>query len=952
MPPGMPDMPGPVRDSIDRLAARVLALFAVGLGAAVFAVAALLPWIASDSPAGLIRQWMLLGALVAASGGAALWLRRCGRPRQASLCVLAACMFGASAFAALSGLGLQGLALAAMCLLSALAGVLVTLHAALVLAGVQLLIVVGLYWAELRGWVGGSLAAAVSTPFTRLLAHVLLTGAGVLGAVLLSRLLTGSLYAAMKQEHRLAELLRIGSDFTWELDAQGRLSALSPSFETHTGHRVADFMHLGEPGAPALIDDAMWQAQRDALSARRPFRDMPLAYRLPDGSEMHIRANGEPMLDAAGKFAGWWGMGRNVTREVLTERESRRNRDLLDRLFTMSPDATCLVRLDTGRVLLCTPAFTRFVGRSEAEVIGRNGRELGLWKRNEDDQALAAAIVAGAGSVRDWRTMAIDHDGHERDVLVSAVAFERDDCEVAVISVRDITEAERARREADAILDHASVGIALVRERRFERVNPVFELLVGQPAGSLTGQPTRTLFLSDERYERFAQLSDSAQRSGQVVEIEREVWRPDGSSFLARLRARAVDPQRPLESGTIWVIEDITQQRRAQAELAEAKQQAEAANRAKSAFLATMSHEIRTPLNGVLGLTRLLQDAPDERRRQDYLQHLVGAAEGLAGLVSDVLDLSKIEAGRVLLEDIGFDLHALLTNAFHTFAPLGRERGLAMDCQIAPEVPHQVQGDPVRVRQIVANYLNNALKFTSRGRIALQCSLTAGGEVRIAVTDSGIGIEPAARDRLFRPFSQADSSTTRRFGGTGLGLSICRELAVLMGGRVGADSELGRGSTFWVELPLSLANRVAPASTAPAEPARALAGQTVLVAEDNAVNMLIVRTQLERLGVTVLEAENGAQAVNGARAARTALDAVLMDLHMPVKDGLAAARELRADPATATLPLFALSAAVLDQERAEARAAGLSEFLSKPVLEVELLRVLAPLVAAARARQA
>ena len=226
----------------------------------------------------------------------------------------------------------------------------------------------------------------------------------------------------------------------------------------------------------------------------------------------------------------------------------------------------------------------------------------------------------------------------------------------------------------------------------------------------------------------------------------------------------------------------------------------------------------------------------------------------------------------------------------------------------------------------------------------LQASFQANGVVRVAVVDSGIGIDEAARERLVLPFSQADSSTTRRFGGTGLGLSICRELAVLMGGCVGADSVPGRGSTFWVELPLAQGPSEQQAALQAAEAGHALRGLTVLVAEDNPVNMLIVRTLLERLGAQVLEAEGGAQAVAAVHAALPNLHAVLMDLHMPVRDGLSAACELLAAPASAALPLFALSAAVLEQDREEARAAGLTEFLAKPVSEQELLRVLAPLV--------
>jgi CheY-like chemotaxis protein len=267
-----------------------------------------------------------------------------------------------------------------------------------------------------------------------------------------------------------------------------------------------------------------------------------------------------------------------------------------------------------------------------------------------------------------------------------------------------------------------------------------------------------------------------------------------------------------------------------------------------------------------------------------------------------------------------------------------------MTCNIEPDVPSHVRGDPVRVRQIVSNYLNNALKFTTQGSIALACSLQTDGAVRVSVSDSGIGIDTKVRERLFEAFLQADSSTTRRFGGTGLGLSICRELAALMGGTVGADSTLGHGSTFWVALPLADSDG-SPAAAAPAAQAtRPLSGLTVLVAEDNPVNMLIVRTMLERLGAAVLEARDGAQAVAAAHAALPTLDAVLMDLHMPVQDGLAAARALRDHPDTTRLPLIAVSAAVLEQERAEARAAGLREFLHKPLAEADLLRVLLPLV--------
>jgi signal transduction histidine kinase/ActR/RegA family two-component response regulator len=416
--------------------------------------------------------------------------------------------------------------------------------------------------------------------------------------------------------------------------------------------------------------------------------------------------------------------------------------------------------------------------------------------------------------------------------------------------------------------------------------------------------------------------------------------------MLIRMRGRAVDPKRRQETGTIWVIEDITERRRAETELAEAKREAEAASRAKSSFLATMSHEIRTPLSGVLGLARLLQDASlAPERRAEYLGHLVDAAELLTGIVSDVLDLSKIEAGHLQVEHIPFDLHAVVSSAFRTFSPLGAERGLEMRCEIEPEAPREVVGDPVRVRQILSNYLSNALKFTYRGGIELRLLRRGPDVARIEVRDTGIGVRPDQLEALFRPFTQADSSTTRRFGGSGLGLSICHELAVLMGGRVGLDSDGTTGSCAWVELPLEAAEDAelsTIAGTLEVPPPQPLRGMRVLLAEDNPVNRLIVGAMLDRLGAEVVEAANGAEAIRLASHPTRPLHAVLMDLHMPEIDGIEATRRLRGQAATAHLPIIALTAAVLDAERAQAQSAGMNAFVTKPAAEAELVRALWP----------
>ena len=356
-------------------------------------------------------------------------------------------------------------------------------------------------------------------------------------------------------------------------------------------------------------------------------------------------------------------------------------------------------------------------------------------------------------------------------------------------------------------------------------------------------------------------------------------------------------------------------------------------------FRANTSHELRTPLNGMLGLAQLAREADVEpAKRQQYLDQIVDNARALAAIISDVLDLSKIEAGKLMVESTVFDLPDLLSTLRQAYGALASARGLELRFDIdgsllGPEQAY-VKGDPLRVRQILSNFLANALKFTERGSVRLLARRDAE-RVRVEVQDSGLGIDEATQARLFKPFTQADESTTRRFGGTGLGLSICRELAHLMGGEVGVHSRPGAGACFWVELVLPAA--AAPMKTAAHAP-HDLQGLRVLLVEDNVVNMLIGVTMLERWGALVEQASDGHKAVEAAARAEAqgrAFDMVLMDLQMPVMSGYEATRELRKHGHR--MPIIALTAAALVSEREQAREAGMDDFLTKPI-EAEKLR--------------
>jgi len=508
---------------------------------------------------------------------------------------------------------------------------------------------------------------------------------------------------------------------------------------------------------------------------------------------------------------------------------------------------------------------------------------------------------------------------------------------------------ERRQLHYEAILDNAMVGIAFTRDRIFQHANPRFEEMFGWPGGGIAGQPGRVVWESDEAYAAIGRQAAPLLAANLPFEGEFQMARRDGSLFWASIRARAIDPEEPISGGSIWIIDDISERRRAEQALAAARDQAEAASRAKSEFLANTSHEIRTPLNGLLGLVRLAL-VPDvaPAKQREYLERIQDSAQALAGTISDILDLSKIEAGRLSLEHVVFDLHALLNTQRSAYSELARAKGLAFRFEIDEGVPRWVNSDPVRVRQILANFANNALKFTARGMIEVRVLALPGGRVRIEVTDTGPGVPVRLLPRLFQPFSQADSSTTRQYGGTGLGLSICRQLAALMGGEVGVDSREGEGSCFWAELPLPAAGPLRERQQHRDTTLETLRGARILLAEDNVVNTLVAEAILRQWGAKVTTAINGADAIEAVERAQGGFDVVLMDLQMPVVGGIDATIAIRKRHDASQLPIIALTADVLVSEREAALRHGMNDFLSKPIDPDRLATALARWVRRAR----
>ena len=924
------------RHDVDALAARTLALFsAAAVLASIVAV-----WL-FDGISSAVRLAMM--AALAVLVAVLLLVYRHGTqswPRTATLVSLLAALVTNAVLATVMGVGVHGTSLGLAALLVALAGVLAGLRAAGVVAAVSVMVVMALYAIEQSGWIGGRALAATLPTTNRVYTLMAMIIVGLATGVVLSRVYLRSFHDATTQGERLAALLRVGADWVWEQDAEGRITYITEAFTEVSGVPRADFIGRSWWNVPKLaVPDEGWDFMRQALLRRDGLREQLVHMRDGQGQPRVLRFNLDRRIDTRGQFAGWLGVGRDVTMMVRGEHQRAELQQLLEALFRTSNDAIVLFRLPEGRVVMVNEALTRVLGYSEAECIGKTTDELGVWPEQQDREHIVREVMS-RGHVAVEGARLRHADGRLMSVMVSASRFEHQSRSYMVAALRDQTEAERQRAEAAIVFEHASIGVALVRGFRFVRMNPEFEHMLGCPAGALVGQPVRALLPDDAGYEQLLSQANPALAAGRVYEGELQLRRHDGGLFLARIRGQLVDPSQATQAGVVWLLEDVTERERSRRELARALEQAEAANRAKSAFLATMSHEIRTPLNGTLGMIRLALETPrDDPRREEFLQHASASADTLGGIIGDVLDLSRIEAGRLQLDNAVFDLHELLTNVVRAQAPLATAKGLSFESSGVDGLPRHVRGDALRVRQVLVNLLANAIKFTEQGRVQLQLG-HRGEQLRVEVQDSGIGIATEVQQCLFQPFVQADAGTTRRHGGTGLGLSICRELATLMGGQVGLlHSAPGQGSRFWAELPLPAVHAHDSGTDAPASAPPPLAGLRVLVVDDNPVNMLIAAETLRRWGAEVQEAADGQQALKLLQPGHD-VDMVLMDMHMPQMNGVEATRALRRQPHNRSLPVIALTAAALVSEQQQAFDAGMDDFVAKPIDATLLLAAL------------
>jgi signal transduction histidine kinase/DNA-binding response OmpR family regulator len=761
-------------------------------------------------------------------------------------------------------------------------------------------------------------------------------------------------------------------------DPQQRIQLMNP--------RLAEFLQLPEeltrPGVslreviglqvrrgvygPPPADEAGVQRAIDArLTSIRAVGSEPTLLLSPDGHWLEVTRTRLPDGALLSTY-------RNITRLKLREAELREARDKAQ--AAEAALSATIEHISQGILMFSPDRRVQVVNRRAAELLGLPEElaqpgarmdDIARWQlaNGELDEAPRIAALAEATA----RGAKMGEDRYER---------RRRDGVVIEVDGRDMPDGRTVRTYTD-VTERTRQGEALAaaRDAAREAEAALSATIEAMGQGLVMIAPEGTVRIVNRRARELLNLPEDLARPGvrfaEMVAFQAArgdyAQSPEGAEQARRAlagealqearyeRARADGTvvevyARPMEDGgLVRTYSDITERKRQEEALAAARDAAEAANRAKSAFLAAMSHEIRTPMNGVLGMIEVLERTPPGDGQARCIAVMRESAGALLRIIDDLLDFSKIEAGRMELESLPFSLRGLVDGAVDTLAVQARNKGLHLFADPPGPGPDTVAGDPVRVRQILFNLVGNAIKFTERGFVRIQAATRLDGgvvEVTLHVEDSGVGMTAEQIARLFQPFAQADSSTTRRFGGTGLGLSIVRRLARLMGGDVTVESTPGRGSRFSVTLRLGATDAAAaPEAEAHGAPMAAdAAGEAprLLVVDDHPVNREVLARQLELLGCGADMAEDGAKGLELWRAGRHRV--ALVDLHMPVMDGLDMARAIRreeaADPTRGRTALIAVTANALKGEDERCFAAGMDGFLPKPLALEALARAL------------
>jgi len=800
-----------------------------------------------------------------------------------------------------------------------------------------------------------------------------------------------------EQQQWLSTILKSIGDAVIATDEEGRVTFMNSVAEALTGWKQEEAVNRILTDVFCVIDE---KTGKGVVNPVGEVVEKGIPGELTDqavlkaknGKEIHIENNMAPIRDDQDGINGAVLIFRDITRRKKVEAEIRDLKDFNENIVQNMTEGIILED-DNGIITFVNPAASLFLGYKSDELIGMHWKEI----IPTDQQVIVenANTLRRGGKSSRYEVEMLAKSGRRVPVLVSGNSLGSGGLFAGSLAVfRDITQFKQAENEIEkrqkyleSVLHHTPDAIVtLDAESRITEWNPGAELVFGYSRDEVLGNNIHDLIAGPEVREEALILSEKIYAGEKIQQMETIRYRKDGSPVNVIMAASPIHVGNE-KHGVVAVYTDITDQKRVEEELKQANEvteemnkelklaieranvlavESELANATKSEFLANMSHEIRTPMNGIIGMTELTLDTELDSEQKDYLNAIQNSADLLMTVINDILDFSKIEAGRLDIEHIDFRLRKCIDETMQHFDPRAKNKGLELMTIVSPDIPDGVVGDPVRLRQIIINLVNNAIKFTDEGGIILEVVTEDETEndivLHFSVSDSGIGIPEEKQEEIFLAFTQVDGSTTRQYGGTGLGLTICTKLVSMMGGRMWLESlskanknENGGGSIFHFTLQFGLQEDVAgsPAlkrevksfsqemedemetSTETGE-SISIKSLRILLAEDNAINLKLAETLLRKKGWDVVSVTEGQKVLEALKS--ESFDLILMDVQMPNMDGFEATAVIREQEETngCHIPVIAMTAHAMKGDREKCLKAGMDDYVSKPMKAVDL----------------